>query len=325
MPRRADADLPVGAAGAEREARPLLEAVPNCSEGRSPETIRRLIEAARPLLLDAHSDPSHHRSVLTLAGTAGELRRASLRLFEAVLARIDLRRHCGEHPRTGALDVLPIVPLDGAPMVDAVRLARSLGEEIAAAADVPVFLYGHAAPNRRALPEIRRGGLRGLTARLARGAIAPDYGPRRLHPSAGAVSVGARGPLIAFNANLETSDLGLARRIARRLRTSSGGLPALRAIGVAQRDRETGRVLAQVSLNLLDWRRTGLAAVFARLRAEARAVATDVRRSELVGLLPAAACWPGMEEELRLERPPRTIEAAYEAVYAASGRSRRTP
>ena len=167
----------------------LLEAVPNFSEGRSRETIGRLVEAAGPLLLDVHADSSHHRSVLTLAGKARELRSAALALIETALLRIDLRRHQGEHPRIGALDVLPIVPLGGAAMEDAVHLARSLAREIGAAGSIPVFLYGEAEPDGRPLPQIRRGGLRGLGERLARGAIRPDYGPPALHPTAaGSVS-----------------------------------------------------------------------------------------------------------------------------------------
>ena len=319
MARRRNPGPPAGAATGAARAAPLLEAVPNFSEGRAAETIRELRSAAGPVLLDAHSDPSHHRTVLTLAGSAGEIRGAALRLVETALARIDLRRHRGAHPRTGALDVLPIVPLAGAVMEDAVRLARSLGEEIGRAAGVPVFFYGCAAPDRRALPEIRRGGSSGLAARLARGETLPDCGPRRLHPSAGAVAVGAREPLIAFNQNLATDDVEAARRIAGRVRTAGGGLPALRAIGVSARDPEDGGALAQVSMNLLDWRRSALFEVFERVRAEARAEGTEVVHSEIVGLLPEAAAWAGMAEDLRLRKPPRTIE---EAVYAAAGGKR---
>ena len=291
----------------------LLEAVPNFSEGRSSGTIRTLTEAAGPLLLDAHSDRSHHRTVLTLAGSACALRPAALRLFGAALSGIELTRHRGEHPRVGVLDVLPIVPLAGATMDDAARLARSLGREIAGLADVPVFLYGEAEPGRRPLPEIRRGGAPGLAARLAAGGFRPDYGPPRLHPSAGAVCVGARKPLIAFNVNLATDDIGAARRIARRVRASGGGLPSLRAIGVRQREPDSGRVCAQVSMNLLDWRRTPLAEVSARVRCEAKAEGTHVLFSEIVGLVPAAAAWAGMETELALRKPTRTIEAVYSA------------
>ena len=300
-------DAPPPAPGA------LLEAVPNFSEGRSRGTLKRLSETAGTLLLDVHADASHHRSVLTLAGPPAELRAASLALFEAALQLIDLRRHAGEHPRIGALDVLPIVPLGNASMGAAVDLARSLAETIAAAGPVPVFLYGEADPKRRPLPQFRRGGLRALADRLARGACVPDYGPPALHPSAGGVCVGAREVLIAFNVNLDTSDLEAARIIARRIRTSGGGPPALRAIGVRQHDPASGRTFAQVSMNLLDWRRTSLADAFARVLHEAGAAGTGVRHSEIVGLVPRAATWQGMEMDIALREPVRTIEGVYAA------------
>lgn len=291
----------------------LLEAVPNFSEGRSGETLERLSRAAGSLLLDVHADASHHRSVLTLAGPAPEVRAASLALFDAALRLIDLRRHRGEHPRIGALDVLPIVPLGDTSMDDAVRLARALAEAIGAAGSVPVFLYGEADPNRRPLPEIRRGGLRGLRDRLTRGECVPDFGPPTLHPSAGGICVGAREPLIAFNVNLDTSDLETARTVARRIRTIGGGPPALRAIGIRQHDPTGARGLAQVSMNLLDWRRTSLRDAFARVLAEAGAEGTGVLHSEIVGLVPRGATWPGMEMELALREPARTIEGVYAA------------
>lgn len=291
----------------------LLEAVPNFSEGRSRQTLRHLAAAGGRSLLDLHADPSHHRSVLTLAGSAAQLRSAARALFETAVRRIDLRRHRGEHPRIGALDVLPIVPLGETAMERAVRLAVSLAEEIGAGRVVPVFLYGEAEPGRRTLPQIRRGGLRGLADRLARGDIRSDYGPAALHPSAGGIAIGARWPLIAFNVNLDTSDAGIARGIAGRIRTSAGGLPALRALGVRQADPGSRRVLAQVSMNLLDWRRTSLADAFRRVLAEAGAAGTGVVHSEIVGLVPRGATWPGMEMDIALREPARTIEGVYAA------------
>ena len=181
------------------------------------------------------------------------------------------------------------------------------------AGSLPVFLYGEADPGRRPLPEIRRGGLQGLGERLARGAIRPDYGPPALHPSGGGVCVGARGPLIAFNVNLDTDEMETARAIARRIRTSGGGLPALRAIGVRQHDPAGGRVLAQVSMNLLDWQKTSLAEAFRRILAEAGAAGAGVLHSEIVGLVPRGATWTGMEMELALREPVRTIEGVYAA------------
>ena len=292
----------------------LLEAVPNFSEGRSRQTLRLLVEAAGRPLLDAHADPSHHRSVLTLAGSAAQLRASALSLVETAVRRIDLRRHRGEHPRIGALDVLPIVPLGDTTMERAVRFAVALAEEIGARHSIPVFLYGEAEPGRRTLPQIRQGGLRGLAGRLTRGEIRPDYGPGALHPAAGGIAVGARGPLIAFNVNLDTSSVEIARAIAGRIRTSGGGLPALRAIGVRQDDPVSRRVLAQVSMNLLDWRRTSLADAFRRVLVEAGASGTGVVHSEIVGLVPREATWPGMEMDIALREPVRTIEGVYQSV-----------
>ncbi len=294
-----------------REA--LFEAVPNFSEGRSRDTLDRLVTAAGRPLLDLHADPSHHRSVFTLAAGSSELRSSCIALFQTATRHIDLRGHHGEHPRIGALDVLPIVPLGETAMEEAVQLALSLAEEIGKAESVPVFLYGEADPNRRPLPRIRRGGVRGLANRLANGEVRTDYGPQALHPAAGGVCVGARLPLIAFNVNLDTEEVATARAIAGRMRTSGGGLPALRAIGVRQRDPVRRRVLAQVSMNLLDWRQTSLGDAFQRVLKEAGAAGTGVVHSEIVGLVPSAATWAGMEMELALREPARTIEGVYAA------------
>lgn len=291
----------------------MLLAVPNLSEGRDERRIGALVRAVGETLLDRHSDASHHRTVLTLAGSAERLREAALRLFRTALDELDLRRHRGEHPRVGALDVLPVVPLAGAEMADAAALARRLAEEIAEtpAGGIPVFLYGAAGGRGAALPDIRRGGAAGLAARMAEGRIRPDFGPPRLHPAAGAVAVGARLPLIAFNVNLDTDRVETARRLAARIRESArGGLPAVRAIGVRRRAGEEGRQQAQVSLNLLDFRRTSLRDAFERVRREAADAGAPVADSEIVGLPPEAALWPGAAADLRLGAPPRSLETA---------------
>lgn len=299
----------------------MLVAVPNLSEGRDERRIGALVRAVGGTLLDRHSDASHHRTVLTLAGGAERLAEAALRLFRTALEELDLRRHRGEHPRIGALDVLPVVPRPGAGMEDAAALARRLAEEIAEtpAEGIPVFLYG--AAGGRALPEIRRGGLAGLAARLAEGRIEPDFGPRRLHPAAGAVAVGARLPLIAFNVNLDTDRVTLARRIAARIREGApGGLPAARALGVRRRAGEEDGDRAQVSMNLLDFRRTSLRDAFDRVRREAEEAGAAVADSEIVGLPPEAALWPGAEADLRLGSPPRSLETALdEAGFREAG------
>lgn len=304
----------------------LLVAVPNLSEGRDPARIRALAEAAGGTLLDRHSDPSHHRTVLTLAGPPAQVEAAALDLFRAARRLLDLRRHRGEHPRLGALDVLPFVPFPGTPreagLERAAESARRVGARIASdrsaddritdddASGIPVFLYGAASPTGRSLPELRRGGLPGLAARLAAGEIRPDFGPPRLHPAAGAVAVGARGPLLAFNVNLDGDRVETARRIARTIRESGGGLPALRALGLRLTAPDRARPQAQVSLNLLDFRRTSLRQAFAAVRREAEALGVGVAGSEIVGLPPEAALGPGMERDLLLPGPPRSLEAA---------------
>lgn len=335
----------------------LVVAVPNLSEGRDPGRIRALAAAIGGTLLDRHSDASHHRTVLTLAGRPGEVEDAAFDLFRAARRLLDLRRHRGEHPRLGALDVLPFVPFPGTPpeqalereseraweraLESAAESARRVGARIANdrlandriatgriakgriakshlantdAPGIPVFLYGAASPTGRSLPDLRRGGLSGLAARLAAGEIVPDFGPPRLHPTAGAVAVGARGPLLAFNVNLESDRVETARRIAATIRESGGGLPALRALGIRLGDHpgdpDGAGPRAQVSLNLLDFRRTSLREAFAAVRREAEALGVGIAGSEIVGLPPAAALWPGIERDLLLPRPPRSLETA---------------
>lgn len=300
----------------------LLESVPNLSEGRRPEVIERLAAAAAGAggarLLDLHVDPDHDRSVLTLAGEAPELIAALLALYEAALAAIDLTRHRGAHPRVGAVDVVPFVPLagstvGGATMADAVAAARTLGAAVGARFGVPVYLYEEAAsrPGRQRLPDLRRGGFEGFPAKIAQPGWEPDFGPPRVHPTAGVSIVGARGFLIAFNALLDTADPAVARAVARAVRESGGGLPAVRAIGVHLPSR--GRV--QVSMNLLDHRRTSMAAALAAVEAEAARHAARVTETEIVGLVPAAAVCGELGAG-------RVLEERLAAAAAAGPRSR---
>lgn len=269
----------------------MLEAVPNVSEGRRREVVDRLAAAAAGVagatLLDRGSDPDHDRSVLTLAGPAPELIDALLALYEVALAEIDLRGHRGVHPRVGAVDVVPFVPLGAAPMAAAVAAARELGERVAARFGVPVYLYEEAAtrPERRRLPDVRRGGFEGFAEKIAAPGWKPDFGPRRVHPTAGVSVIGARRFLIAFNAVLDTPDATVAQAVARAVRESSGGLPAVRAIGVPL----ASRGLAQVSMNLLDYRRTSIADALAAVEAEAARHGARVVETEVVGLVPEAA------------------------------------
>lgn len=281
---------------------PLLECVPNISEGRNHVAIAGITAAVAATpgvrLLDVHSDATHHRSVLTLTGTAAALRDAVLALFEATLAAVDLSAHRGAHPRIGAVDVVPFVPLPPATMDDAIAAARDTGAAVAARFGVPVFLYERAAtrPERRALQDVRRGQFEGLPEKLRQPAWQPDYGPAVPHPRLGATAIGAREFLVAYNINLATARLDVARRIARVVRESSGGLPCVKAMGLALPDR--GAV--QVSMNLTDIERTSLATVFEAVSREAARDGVAVLESEVVGLVPARALVEAAARHLRL-------------------------
>ncbi len=290
----------------------LIECVPNFSEGRRPEVIARLADAVRSVpgvrLLDVSADPDHNRTVLTFAGRGEAVGEAAYRAAAVAVAEIDLRVHTGVHPRIGAVDVVPFVPLYGASMEDCVALARTLGARVAADLGVPVYLYGEAAstPGRRTLPAIRRGGFEGLREAIGEPDRRPDMGPARVHPTAGACAVGARGVLIAFNVDLATTDVGIARAVARAVRESGGGLPAVQAMGVWL----PSRGVAQVSMNLLDYRRTPLLVAFDRVRVEAAALGAEVAAGELIGCAPREALPPDPLRALRLRslRPEQVLD-----------------
>ncbi len=269
--------------------RPLLECVPNISEGRDRRTIEacvQAVESAGGIVLHATSDPVHNRTVLTLAGGAPQLREAAFRLAAVTVERIDLRVHAGIHPRMGALDVLPFVPLRDAQMADAVVLARETAALLWERLRVPSFLYGEAAatPLRRNLSAVRRGEFEGLDARFELPDWRPDFGDVAKHPSAGAVAVGARGILIAFNVELATGNLELAKSIAATIRERGGGLRTLRALGLRLNDN-----VVQVSLNVTDYRATPLYRVVELIRTLASQAGVAVLRSELIGCLPREA------------------------------------
>lgn len=281
----------------------LIEAVPNVSEGRRRDVVDALSAAVGGVpgatLLDTSSDPAHNRSVFTLVGDAAALKSALLELYAAALARIDLRAHSGVHPRIGAVDVTPFVPLEASGMPACVALATELGEAVARRFDLPVYLYERAArtPDRRRLELIRRGGFESLGAKMRRPEWRPDFGPAAPHPTGGATAIGARRLLVAFNVNLDTGDLGVARRIARAVRTSGGGLDAVKAIGV----RTESPDVVQVSMNLVDFERTPLHEAFEAVRREAARDGVEVRDSEVVGLVPAAALLPAAARALRID------------------------
>ena len=270
---------------------PRLECVPNVSEGRNRERLGRLaevVETAGARLVDVHSDVDHHRSVFTFLGAPESVERAALAFARLAVALIDLRVHAGVHPRVGALDVMPFVPLAGWPMGDAVAVAHRVGRALASAAGVPVFFYEEAAivPGRRDLPDLRVGGFERLAERMRDPRWRPDAGPAAPHPSAGAALFGARGPLIALNAMLDSDDLAGARTVATAIRERTpGGLPAVRALGLML----PSRGIAQISMNLLDYRRTAPRAVMDRLDAETAPRGLRVTHFELVGCAPADA------------------------------------
>jgi glutamate formiminotransferase / 5-formyltetrahydrofolate cyclo-ligase len=289
-----------------------LECVPNVSEGRRPEVVARLTAAVSSgwgaRLLDVSSDPDHNRTVLTLAGEEAALHAALLALYETALAEVDLRHHQGVHPRVGAVDVVPFVPLGETPMEVAVAAAERLGAEVARRFGLPVYLYEKAAryprdSGRTALADIRRGGFEGFPERIADPAWAPDFGPARVHPTAGVTVIGARFFLIAFNVVLETPDVAIARAIARKVRESGGGLPAVRAMGVYLASR--GR--AQVSMNLVDFRRTPILLAFHRVQQEAVALGTRVVESEVIGLIPEEAALGLVRDALLLPALPSVL------------------
>jgi glutamate formiminotransferase len=269
----------------------IIEAVPNFSEGRRPEVGELLAVAARKAgvaILDFTRDPDHHRCVLTFAGGPRQVEEAAFAVAKTALDLIDLTRHQGAHPRMGAIDVLPFVPLRDATMADAVAMARAVGSRIGSELALPVFLYEAAAtrPGRRNLADVRGPEFEGLREAVGRDPDrVPDFGPNRVHPTGGCVAVGARMPLIAFNVDLDTEDVKVARIIARKIRERDGGLPGVKALGIALPSRRC----AQVSMNLCDYTRTGMLAAFQAVEREAELLGTRVRAGELIGLVPRAA------------------------------------
>lgn len=279
----------------------LVECVPNISEGRRPDVIDAIVGAVRAVdgarLLNVQSDASHNRAVVTFAGDPEAVARAAVALAREAVALIDMNQHRGEHPRMGAVDVIPFVPIGATTMAECVALARRVGEEVWAALRVPVYFYAEAAtaPHRVRLPDIRRGEYEGLAEKMRQREWLPDVGDPRPHPTAGAVAIGARRPLVAFNVNLRTADVRVAQAVARAIRESSGGLANVQARGVTA---QSG--LAQVTINLMDVTRTPLARVFDLVRIEAERFGVDVAESEVVGLVPLDAILDAARAHLRL-------------------------
>jgi glutamate formiminotransferase len=286
----------------------LLEAVPNFSEGRDPAVIDALAAAAaiHARLLNVHADADHNRTVLTLVAEQGPLVAAVVAAARVARERIDLRTHDGVHPCVGVADVLPIVPLRDEDMPAARDTAHALARALAESAGLSVFFYGAIGHGRRPA-FFRKGGLTGLRARVAAGELAPDRGPREIDPAAGAALVGARPPLVAFNVNLATSNLDLARAVAAAVREAGGGFPGVRALGLPL--PRAGCV--QVSMNIEDWQAAPPHAVVARIRELAAAAGVAVLGSELIGLLPAGAAALAARDALGL--PGLTVDGVLEA------------
>jgi glutamate formiminotransferase/glutamate formiminotransferase/formiminotetrahydrofolate cyclodeaminase len=283
----------------------IVECVPNFSEGRNQTTVRALVHAVESVpgvwLLDQTRDRDHHRSVLSFAGEPDAVAEAAFRAIRVATDLIDLRKHKGVHPRVGATDVVPFVPLRGATMQDCIHLAKRLGQRVATELEIPVFLYEQAALHRDHAPleSVRRGGLQGLAFRMASDPDwTPDFGPPHLNKTAGAMVIGARPSLIAFNVNLCSTDLALARSIAKDIRQSNGGLPHLKAIGVELASRQ----LVQVAMNLTDYSITPLHVAFEAVRARAAEQGVAVAGSEVIGLVPQAALVQAAAHSLALEQ-----------------------
>ena len=287
----------------------IIESIPNFSEGRDPGVIEKLKDALVLVqgvaLLDEHRDKDHHRCVLTIAGSVESIGEAAFSVVAKAAELIDLKNHVGQHPRLGACDVLPFVPLPGSTMEECVRLAYRVGARIGEDLRIPVFLYEEACerPFRKRLEQIRKGGLEALRRRMATDrAWSPDFGPAEPHPTAGVIAVGARNPLVAFNVWLESHDLSLAREIARSIRASSGGLPAVKAIGLELKSRSC----VQVSMNLTDYHQTPVDVAFEAVKRAAALKGVAVVKSELVGLIPQDAFAQAEGHDLQIDALTQT-------------------
>ncbi len=281
----------------------IVECVPNFSEGRRPEVVEAIVTAIAAVpgvrVLDREMDADHNRCVITFIGDRRGVAEAAFAGARKAVELIDMNLHHGEHPRVGALDVLPFVPVSGVSMDDCVELARSVGKRIADELRVPVYLYEAAAtrPDRKALPDVRRGEYEGLKLEIETNPVRkPDFGPSKMHPTAGATVVGARPILIACNVNLATRDVAVAKRIAKAIRESNGGLPAVRAKGFELVDRG----LVQVSMNLIDYRTTSPVQAFEAIRALAEKEGVSIAESEIIGLIPLDAVMEAADAFLKL-------------------------
>lgn len=281
----------------------IVEFIPNFSEGRRSEIINALVDEAKSvpgvILLDHSSDASHNRSVFTLVGDPAGIEEAAFKLVKLASEKIDMREHKGEHPRMGATDVIPFVPIQDISIEECVELSKRVAERIWKELEIPSFLYEYSAstPDRQNLAKVRKGQFEGMPEKLLQEEWAPDYGERHIHPTAGISAVGARPPLVAFNVNLGTSDINIANAIAKTIRGSSGGFKYCKAIGVMLEERN----IAQVSMNMVNYDGTPLYRVFEAIRAEAARWGVSIIGSEIIGLTPAKALIDCADYYLKIE------------------------
>lgn len=281
----------------------ILESVPNYSVGDDDEAIEKIITPFRENegvnMLDYSADPDHNRLVVTNVGGTEALFEVTLESIGVAIEEIDMNEHSGEHPRMGATDVVPFTPVRNVTMTEAVELAKRLAKEAAERFDLPIYLYEEAAtrPERRDLAEIRRGEFEGFPEKIKKQNWKPDFGPEKVHPTAGVTAIGARKPLVAFNVNLKTEDLSIAEDVARKVRHSSGGLRYCKAMGV---DLE-GKEAVQVSMNMTDYTNTSLQQAFELIRVEAEHHGVDILESEIIGLVPSRALMDVAEHYLKLK------------------------
>lgn len=286
----------------------IVECVPNISEGRNEEVIQAVLDQVRRTpgvtLLDYSSDANHNRTVITYIGDPKGVADATVALAREAVARIDLNHHQGEHPRMGAVDVIPFIPVKEMTKEDCVALSKEVARRVWEEAKLPVFLYedSASAPHRVNLASVRKGQFEGMAAKVQEPEWEPDFGGRTIHPTGGVVAVGARMPLIAFNINLSTSDLSIASALAKIIRRSSGGFDCVKALGVMLEDRQ----IAQVSINMTDFNRTPLYRVVELVRAEARRWGVTIVGTEIVGLTPMNALIDAAEYYLQLENFDRS-------------------
>lgn len=281
----------------------IVQCVPNISEGRNKEIVEAVVRTVRDIpdvkLLDWSSDADHNRSVITFVGTPDGVESAAFAVCQKAAELIDMTVHSGEHPRMGATDVVPFIPIQGTTMEECVELANRVGKKIGEELGIPVYLYENAAKTagRKNLADVRRGQYEGLKKKLEKADGHPDYGPAVFNARSGATAVGARMPLVAFNVNLGTSDLEIANKIARNVRLASGGLKAVKAMGV----RLEGRGIVQVSMNMVNYKETPLYRAVELIRAEARRYGVNIVGSEVIGLVPLEALVESLDYYLGLE------------------------